>query len=115
MDAEECSTTSATSFAAVFPQIVGEPAQAREVGRIKMIGPLRARGQQLGGHESLQMVTQGGGGQLDVCLDLTGGSPVRVALDDEAQDREAHGMAECTQLLGAPLQRVHALLLQLSK
>jgi len=44
--------------------------------------------------QSFQVVAQRRGRQIDVRLDFTGRRPLRAGLNDEAEDRESHGVAE---------------------
>jgi hypothetical protein len=50
------------------------------------------------------MVAQGGRGHVHMTLDPAGGSAALPALDDKAENREPHRVAESTQLLGMAFQ-----------
>jgi hypothetical protein len=65
--------------------------------------PLTTSGEQAGIRQPLEMMAQRGSGNIYVRLDLAGRRSRVAELHDEAQDREAHGVTERTQLLRGAL------------
>jgi hypothetical protein len=90
--------------AAVFPQIIGEPAKRAVIGRVIVKRPLEAHDEEPCVDEPSQMVAQRGSRQVDVGLDVAGnGAPV-ASLHDETEHRQANRMAEGTELRGMAVE-----------
>ena len=106
----------AAVLAAVFPQVVGEPAERVVVGRVVVERALAAGPHHARVDEALEVVAERRGRQVDVRLDVAGGGALRARLHDEAQDRQANRVPERAELLGVMLQLpAHDLLLNYSK
>src|SRR5688572_32654293 len=59
------------ALAAVFPQVVGQASQAREIGGVVVVRPLAARTEQPCIDQLLEVVTQRRRRQVDMRLDVT--------------------------------------------
>jgi hypothetical protein len=66
--------------------------------------------------EAFEVMTERRGRHVDMRLNRACGRAFRPRLHDEPKNRQAHGVPQCTQLLGVMFQfRGHALLLDHSK
>src|SRR5262252_4898552 len=96
-------------LAAVLPEIVGQLAKSAVVGRVEMEGAFAARLHDPGVDEPFEVVAERRSRQIDVRLDFTRRGTVGPCLDDEAEDAQAYGVSERTELFGMLLQfRGHA-------
>src|SRR5438445_11101528 len=82
-----------SALAAILPEVRRERAQGVVVGAVEDERPLFADLEELGGGEALQVVAERRRGEIDVLLNFAGGGAARIALDDAAEDSEAHGTA----------------------
>src|ERR1041385_530367 len=95
--------------AAVFPEVVGEPAERAVVGGVIVERALGSRGDDPGVDEPLQVVAQRRSREIDVALDVAGRGAARTGRDDETQDLQPDRVPERAQLLRVPFElRRHA-------
>jgi len=83
---------------------MGQRLERLEHGRVVDERALASRPEQSGRHEPFQVVTQGRCRDVQLGLNLPGGRPLRPALNDVAEDREARWMSQRPELLPLDLQ-----------
>jgi len=97
----------AAKVAAVLPEIIGEPLQGREIRRVKGQAPLPAGLDQMARDQSIEMVIEGGPGDLQLflqigCRDTLGAHP-----DDVAQNAKPRWVTEGSELGSVAFQGLH--------
>jgi hypothetical protein len=93
----------AALLAAVLPQVGREPAEGVIIGGVVVERAFAPRLHHARVDQPLEMMTQRRCWELDVLLDGAGRRTFWPGLDDEAEDRESHGMAQGAQLSGMVL------------
>jgi hypothetical protein len=107
------SASTGTTVATVFPEIVRQALQCLNVGSVIVIRAFAARSDQPGGHQTAEMVAEGGCGDVEPHLNVTRAYTGRSPLYQDPEDRETHGVSERMKLIGMPLDiRGHALVLE---
>jgi hypothetical protein len=92
------------ALAAVFPEVIRQRADRGKLRAVVVKRSLVAARQQSGFDEALQMMTEGGRGQIDVRLDLACGGPLGAALDDIPEDRKANRVTKGAELFAVSFE-----------
>src|SRR5688572_9222234 len=99
-----CGTLAA--LAAIFPEKVGQRAERLVVGGVEGELPLAPRCDEPTCDEPIEVVVQGGPGDLELRLEIGRGHAIRAVLNHLAEDRKAGRMTESSELRGTCIQEL---------
>jgi hypothetical protein len=94
--------------ATVFPEVIRQPAKSFVLRGVVVERSLEPGGEKARFHELLQVMAEGGCGEVHLRLDVPGCGAAVPALHDETEGREPYWMPERGELVGVAFQLRHS-------